>query len=90
MFWLCYGEYRGKRELKRFIEYVKAKIDAEYGSLVYRIYVTDLLKGIHRGLGGEVSMRYYDMVFKSGKEERRTADEIVSGIRNKLNRFTEV
>lgn len=89
MFWLCYGEYRGQRNLGNFLKYVRAKIREKSEELSFKVYVTDSLKGIFKSMGGEVNMRYYDVISET-KTEERTADEIVKGIRDKLNKISEV
>ena len=59
--------------------------------MAFKIYTTDSLKGILKGFGGEIKIRYYDLITeKKIKEESRSADEIVEGIRNKLKGFSEV
>lgn len=43
MFWLCYGEYRGRRALTPFLRYFQARLRAEIECLTYRAYITDSL-----------------------------------------------
>lgn len=77
IFWLCYGEYKGRRDIKPFLRYVEARFEQEYRDLAYRIYVTDAIGG-YVGL----KMRFVDLlkpVLQNGKsinEDNRSADEI--------------
>lgn len=52
--------------------------------LSYRFYETELLRGIAKSLGLNVDMTYRDII-EPKKEETRTASEIVSNIKNRLN-----
>lgn len=52
--------------------------------LSYRFYETELLRGIAKSLGLNVDMTYRDII-EPKKEEKRTASEIVSNIKNRLN-----
>ena len=47
---------------------------------IYRVYVTDGLRALCGGQGD----RYYDLI-TPGKEETRTAEEIIDNIKGKLN-----
>lgn len=89
-FWLCYGEYRGKKDLKRFLKYVWARIKSSNEEMTFKVYITDSLRGIYKSFGGEVKARYYDLIFKNkGIIEDRTADEIIDSIRGKLEEISE-
>jgi len=46
---------------------------------LYRVYVTDSLKII-----GGINIRYIDML-NGGHEEKRSAKEIINGLKNKLD-----
>lgn len=59
------------------MRYVVARIEEEKKATTYRFYVTDALYAI-----GKLNVRYSTLV--TGKEEKRTEAEIVSGIRDKL------
>lgn len=61
----------------------------EKDDLGFRIYVTDSLKGLYRAMGGEVSMRYFDLIEDKPVDER-TPEEIIDNIRNKLKKNSEV
>jgi len=52
--------------------------------LSYRFYETELLRGIAKSLGLNVNMTYRD-ILEPKKEETRTAGEIISNIKKKLN-----
>ena len=60
------------------MRYVMARAEEMQREQAYRIYVTDALKA---GLLGRNAQRYVD-IFKP--EEKRTAGEIIKGIRDKL------
>lgn len=44
MFWRCYGDYSGRRNIKRFGRYVQAKLDKWNYDYAYRLYITESLK----------------------------------------------
>lgn len=75
--------------MKNFLAYVNAKILEKSEEMAFKIYVTDSLKGIFKGMGGEVSMRYYDIVSEK-KVETRTPEEVIGVIREKIHKLTEV
>lgn len=91
MFWLCYGEYNGQRELKMFLKYVQARLREKIEEINYRVYMTDSVKAIFKALGGHMPIRYFDMISeaKEEKEEDRSPEEIVENIRDKLNKLME-
>lgn len=71
------------------MRYVMARYAQQVETDAYRVYVTDALKvitsNIVNGFGGaEISERYYDMVHR--KIETRSSDEIISGIKDKLEK----
>lgn len=57
--------------------------------MTFKVYVTDSLKGIYKSFGGEVRARYYDLITNKNTSEDKTADEIIAGIRDKLNEISE-
>lgn len=54
----------------------------------YRVYMTDSVKAIFKALGGDMPIRYFDMISET-KEEDRSPEEIVENIRDKLNKLME-
>lgn len=71
------------------MRYVKAKAQENALAKAYRIYVTDSLKMISENTskyagGSSFSTRYYDLI-KKPIAETRTSEEIIGGIKNKLN-----
>lgn len=77
-FWLCYGEYRGKRNLKLFYKYAAARIVKESRAAAYAIYVTDSLRAFTRA-----ETRYYDMAYQNNKnvpEQKENGEEIALNI----------
>ena len=56
--------------------------------MMYKVYVTDLLKGLYKGLGGEAKSRYYDLITHKAIDGSRTADEIINDIREKIVNFS--
>ena len=52
----------------------------------YRVYITDILRVISKGVGYEIKLGYADFLEKSKnsqEEEERTPDEIINTIRAK-------
>jgi hypothetical protein len=47
----------------------------------YRIFVTELLTGMARGLGNQVNMRYVDVLYP---KKQKSANEIIDHIREGL------
>ena len=82
IFWTCYGEYKGRKELKPFMRYVKAKAQQALEDKAYRIYVTDSLRAI---INNPSNGRYIDMI-KPRKVETRTATEIIDHIKSGLKK----
>ena len=62
------------------MRYVQARVDEARRERAYRIYVTDGLKVLC-----DFETRYADVVSTKEVQENRSADEIISGIRNRLN-----
>ena len=77
IFWLCYGEYRGKRELKPFLRYVEARIDEHNREEAYRIYVTRSLQLSPQGKYINVSL---DSLLSPKKIDTRSGDEIATDV----------
>lgn len=61
-----------------------AKFESEFQQTAYRIFVTDYLKGIGRFQG----RHYRDVLADLHRPvETRTADEVISDIKDKLSKF---
>lgn len=58
--------------------------------LLYKVYITDSLKGIYKSMGGNVRARFYDIIEGNAVEDDRTPEEIIEGIRAKLDDVSEV
>ena len=89
IFWLCYGEYKGKRTVFLFNQYLQAKFRTHKNEVLHDIFVTDAVKNINDSIaetfgGAVMKKRYADMIFPALAEER-TAEEIISDISEKLN-----
>lgn len=60
---------------------------------LYEVYVTDALKAITENTakmygGSSLKLRYEDLLENSNKqEEARTAEDIISNIKNKINKM---
>lgn len=80
VFWLAYGEYRGKRTVKHFMRYVRARLEEYQQTLAYRIYISDSL--FCAGDNKRLVSRFYDVITKP--KDTRTADEIATDIINRL------
>lgn len=66
------------------MRYVMARLETDYQSMAYRIFVTDYLKGIGRFDG----RRYIETITDVHKPvETRTSDEIIDNIKGKLSKF---
>lgn len=77
-----------------FLRYAVAKCAQQQKNELYRVYVTDTLKNIAEntanvsaanGVSGKYSTkRYYD-VLHPAPEDNRSAEEIITSIKDKLN-----
>lgn len=74
--------------MRIFAAYCAAKAQETDRDIVYRVYVTDTLKMILSRLGVNLNTRYYDTL-RLKPEETRTADEIITGITDKLKKLQE-
>lgn len=61
------------------MRYVEARIEQEVQEYIYRIYVTDVLKGLI-----STNERYYDWITRPRKVETRTAEGIIDSIKTGL------
>lgn len=61
------------------MRYVEARVEQEVQEYTYRIYVTDVLKGLIN-----TNERYYDWITRPRKVETRTAEEIIDNIKTGL------
>ena len=74
------------------MRYVKAKAKEKVKDTTYRIYVTDSLKMISENTANTVSggkyfnIRYLDAI-SDKPVDNRTGDEIIAGIREKLQKL---
>lgn len=55
----------------------------------YRLYVTEILRGIGKQVGVSFSMSYTELIesMKPQKEETRTADEVIDDIKEKARKI---
>lgn len=74
---MCYGEYRGKREIKRFMRYVEARITEYVRDETYRIYVTRSLQLAPQNKS--IAPTYSELI-NPKKEPEQTGEEVVLDI----------
>lgn len=91
IFWLCYGSYTGKRDIRLFFNYVQANLHEKTQAEAYRVYMSEAVKNINEILannfnGSYMKISYTDMM-KPQKVEERTAEEIIDDIRSGLQRL---
>lgn len=79
LFWRCYGEYKGNP--RHFKCYLLSKYKEYAEEVAYRVYITDSI--FYYMQNKSISIRYYDMLHQSPKDER-TGDEIALEIIEKL------
>jgi len=59
------------------VEYATSEYNAYEEKSIFRMYVTDMLKGFGEVLGGEIKYRYYDLIkVEEPVKEEKTGDEI--------------
>lgn len=51
----------------------------------FRIYTTEMLRGIAKSMGLQIEQRYLDFI-EPPKEETRTAEDVISDIKAKLRK----
>ena len=92
-FWLCYGSYTGKKDIRLFIKYVQASCYVKNNpeEKAFRVYVASTVQNINRILaenfGGAYMKISYQEMLKPKREETRTAEEIINDIKNGLKRL---
>jgi len=75
------------------LRYVKSRVNKETQDKAYRIYVTDSFKMITENSarmvnGGKyLKLRYIELIGNAPQEEKRTSEEIIAGIRDKLSKL---
>lgn len=52
----------------------------------FRIYTTEMLRGIAKTMGLQIEQRYLDIIEPHQQEETRTADEVISDIKAKIRK----
>lgn len=81
MFWLCYGDYRGKKELKIFLRYVNARAEQRSREETYRIFLTESLRMLPQG---KWFTKSYIESLKPEKVETRTGKEVADEAAKKI------
>ena len=82
---MAYGEYRGKRNIKQFMRYVKAKIKEHNQTLAYRFYIAETL--YHQAEGNRIIQRLPDIYYPKPKDDRDGDDiaiDIISALGLKI------
>ena len=51
----------------------------------FRIYTTEMLRGIAKSMGLQIEQRYLDFI-EPQKEDTRTADEVITDIKAKIRK----
>lgn len=83
MYWLCYGEYRGKRELKSFLRYVSARAEQQRRECTYRFYVCETLRLMPQNQ--ILKKSYYEMLQIEKKEEIKDGKKVAEEVAKKMN-----
>lgn len=60
IFWLCYGNYTGKRDLYLFSRYVYSQIHKEFVEYAYKLYVTENLR--LQGENKYLSQKFHEII----------------------------
>lgn len=85
-FWVCYGNYRGKRIPRLFYNYYNATTKRYVKELTFRAYIAKGIKDIC-GYDKTTNDIYKQIVHKSQKNlvvEAREPEEIINNIKSKL------
>lgn len=89
MWWLCYGEYHGKPDIKRFCRYFLARVNQAERDEIYRLYVCDSLRNIPQE---QYIVASYDELIhpEESETEEVNGDEIAFEVMQKAGlRFKE-
>lgn len=65
------------------IEHVIAEWEKDEEEKTFKIYITDMAKGLVEAWGGEVTLRFAD-TYKPVEQDTRTGDEIALEVINKI------
>lgn len=74
VYWLCYGEYTGKKEIDVFKRYVDARLKMMYREDAYRLIVSETLKLSPQGKTLKIS--YKDVINIKKPEKKKTGKEV--------------
>ena len=77
VFWLSYGEYRGKRNVRLFRNYVLSRLKAKIRRDTWETYISDSLYA--QGDGKRLLKRFSD-ILDSKPEDNRTGKEIADDV----------
>ncbi len=73
------------------MRYVVAEFQEKEALMAYRIYVSDCLKATVSNTvtfgGHNIEERFYDYISKNKVNDERTADEVISDIKSKMDKF---
>lgn len=88
IFWSCYGSYN-RKSVKHFLDYVTAEIHRHTEEKLYRVYMTNSIRGAVRG--EMLKYQYIDLLNgTTPTEDTRTGTEIAADIISKYGlRFEE-
>lgn len=70
------GEYKGPKRIPLIIAYMTARLTRETREKLYKVYITDMLKG----LGGAKGKRWLDMAYPDKVVPEKSADDIVNDL----------
>lgn len=88
LYWLCAGEYRGKRELKPFTRYFLARLNERQRAQAYQIYMSDALSSVIKIFSGGDIPRFYNIVNRKEEKPQESAEQVISRF-DKLRRNKE-
>lgn len=86
---VCAFEYKGILNVKHFCRYVVAKYNLKQEEMVYKVYMSDLIKMIAENTaravkdGKYTEKKWFDIINKNEEvEETRSAQEIIEYMKN--------
>lgn len=74
--------------MRFFLPYVRSRIEESEEELLFKNYISDLVKGICISLGGKVEKRFYDFI-KQEPVDTRTGEEIIEMMKKKIGGTAE-
>lgn len=78
---MCYGDYKGIKELNIFLRYVCARVKEKYREETYRIFISESLRLLPQG---KILKNSYLDMFDKKQVETRSGKEVAEEVAQKI------